>query len=358
MQPRLLTTNDYFKHFYFQEYGTGCGIETESQTGENYFWVQIFLPVDFFDLDKVERINFDPFLRNQISNIPDLIQVKFELFGIGSVGEVEAFVFKPWVVNIDNPILFQFFEDFHLFIPSVMFYNLIARLLFFEQLNQSDFDYIRILQDIPSTTFQRYGIDSLGVPRTIYSEKLVIEKMDEVDQVEISKFYADNWENITPALESKYFRPLLNTWFRIKLEEPESDFFGLRQKSKISTIGFLRLYNKNSSFTGGTSIEYIVEKAHRNKGYATQASLALINFMKAYSYAFSIGAEVKDDNEFSKRVLNTLGFSEVNQGHFSDDNFYLSLIESLKVIEEMFNKGELEVSILNQYISKYNRYFI
>jgi RimJ/RimL family protein N-acetyltransferase len=358
MRPKLLTTNEYFKHFYFQENGTGCGIETESQTGQHYFWVQIFLPINFFDLDKVERINFDPLLQNQLSNIPDVIQIKFELFGIGSVGEVEAFIFKPWVLNIDNPILFHFFEDFPLFIPSIMFYNLITRLLFFEQLNQYDFDHIRILLDIPSITFQRYGIDRIGVPRTIYSEKLIVEKIDEIDQNEISKFYADNWEKITPELESKYFRSSLNTWFKIKFEEPASDFFGVRQKSNIITIGFLRLYNKNSTFTGGMSIEYIVEKAYRNKGYATQASLALINFMRTYSYSFTLGAEVKDDNEFSKRVLNTLGFSEVNPGHFSDDNFYLSLIESLKVIEEMFKKGELEVSILNQYISKYNRYFI
>ena len=358
MQPRLLTTNEYFKGFYFQEPGTGCGIETESHSGENYFWVQVFLPVEFFNVENRELFNNDPYLGYALSNIPDQIQVKFELFGIGSIGDTEAFVFKPWVVNIDNPILFPFFEDFHLFIPSVLFYNLIGRLLFFEEINQTDFVYIRILQDIPSDTFQKYGVDRIEVPRTIHSENLLIEKMDDFDQVEIAKFYADNWEKITNELESKYFRPHLNTWFRIKAEESESDFFGLRQKSKILTIGFLRLYNKNNSFTGGTSIEFIIEKAYRNKGYATQASLALINFMKAHSYAFSLGAEVKDDNVFSKRVMNTLGFSEVNPGHFSDDNFYLSLIESLKVIEDMFNKGQLEVLIQNQYISKYNRYFI
>jgi RimJ/RimL family protein N-acetyltransferase len=357
MQPRLLTTNEYFKSFYFQEHGTGCGIETESYSGENYFWVQVFLPVEFFNLESVRLFNNDPYLGHALSNIPDQIQVKFELFAIGSIGDTEAFVFKPWVVNIDNPILFQFFEDFHLYIPSVLFYNLIARLLFFEEINQSDFVYIRILQDIPSDTFQRYGVDRIDVPRTIHSENLLIEKLDDFDQVEIAQFYAYNWEKITNELESKYFSPHLNTWFRIKAEESESDFLGLRQKSKLMTVGYLRLYNKNSTFTGGTSIEYIVDKAYRNKGYATQASLALINFMKKYSYAFTLGAEVKEDNEFSKRVLNTLGFSEVPGRNYSDDNFYLSLIESLKLIEDKFETGELDVSIMKKYISRYHRYF-
>ena len=50
MQPKLLTINDYFDHFSFQEYGTGCGIETEPKSGENYFYAQTFLPKDFFNL--------------------------------------------------------------------------------------------------------------------------------------------------------------------------------------------------------------------------------------------------------------------------------------------------------------------
>jgi RimJ/RimL family protein N-acetyltransferase len=334
MRIKLLTTNEYFKRFYFQESGTGCGIEIESHSGENYFWVQIFLPLDFFDLDNIKGLHLHPLL-------PDSIQIKFELIGVGSIVGTEAFIFKPWVVNLDNPNLFQFFEDFQLFIPSILFYNLLERLIFIEQFDIDDFEYIRVLKDISSKTFQKFGLDRRNVPKIIKSEKLVIEKLEEIDKVEISKFYTDNWLSIEPHLEIKYFRPSINTWFRIKSEELPTDFFELRKTSNSKTVGFLRLYNKNSSFTGGVSIEYIIDKAYRKKGYATQALLALINHMKTYSYAFALEAEVKMENEFSKKVLKRLGFSEVTQLNDSDDNFYLSLLENLKQIEGEFKIREI-----------------
>jgi len=356
MQPKLLTIKDYFERFNFQEYGTGCGIETEPESAENYLWAQTFLPKDFFNLDHPSLI-FNPFLRHQIEDIPDQVQVKFELFGIGSIGNVEAFVFKPWVVNVDNPMLFQLLEDFHLFVPNILFYNLIERLIFLEQIDPNVFKHIRILQDIPSNTFQRFGLDRSNVTKVIKSGKLEISRIDEVDKSEISKFYSDNWEGITPQLENKYFRPLLNTWFRITSEELNSQLFGLKQSTVKKTVGFLRLYNTNSSFTGGTSLEYIIEKAYRKKGYATQASLALIDYLKNHSYAISLGAEVNDNNEFSKKVLKRLGFSESKTGAFNSDNFGLSLFDKLKHMEENFIKGDIEVSMITKYVDKYDRYF-
>lgn len=356
MQPKLLTIKDYFERFNFQEYGTGCGIETEPDSGENYLWAQTFLPKDFFNLDHPSLI-FNPFLRHQIEDIPDQVQVKFELFGIGSLDDVEAFIFKPWVVNVDNPMLFQLLEGFHLFVPSTLFYNLIDRLIFLEQIDPSVFRHIRILQDIPSNTFQRFGLDRPNVPKVIKTGKLEISRLDEVDKSEISKFYSDNWEGITPQLENKYFRPLLNTWFRITSEELNSQLFGLKQSTIKKTVGFLRLYNTNSSFTGGTSIEYIIDKAYRKKGYATQASSALIDFLKKNSFAISLGAEVNDNNEFSKKVLKHLGFNESQSGPFNSDNFGLSLFDNLKALEENFDTGEIEVSVLNKYANKYSRYF-
>jgi RimJ/RimL family protein N-acetyltransferase len=356
MQPKLLTIKNYFDRFNFQENGTGCGFETEPESGENYLWVQTFLPKDFFNLDHPSLI-FNPFLRHQIEDIPDQVQVKFELFGIGSLDDVEAFIFKPWVVNVDNPMLFQLLEGFHLFVPSTLFYNLIERLIFLEQIDPNIFRHIRILQDIPSNTFQRFGLDRHKVPKVFKSDKLEISRLDEVDKSEISKFYADNWEGITPQLENKYFRPLLNTWFRITSEELNSQLFGLKQSTVRKTVGFLRLYNTNSSFTGGTSLEYIIDKAYRKKGYATQSSLALIDYLKNYSYAISLGAEVNDNNEFSKKVLKRLGFNESISGPFQSDNFGLSLFDNLKFLEENFDTGDIEVSVLNKYASKYSRYF-
>ena len=356
MQPKLLTTEDYFAYFSFQEYGTGCNVEQEPESGENYFCAETFLPKSYFDLDHPSLL-FNPFIRHQLDDIPDKIQIKFELFGIGSLDNVEAFIFKPWVINIDNPMLYQVLESFHLFVPNTLFYNLIERLIFLEQINPSNFKYIRILQDIPSNTFQKFGIDRVNIPKVIKSDKLEITRIDEINKNEILNFYSDNWEGITPELENKYFRPNQNTWFRVTSEEIDNQWFGLKQSTVKKTIGFLRIYNKNSSFTGGTSLEYIIDKSNRNKGYASQASLSLINYLKKHSYAISIGAEVNDNNAFSKKVLKKLGFSESKSGPFIDDNFNLSLLNNLKDLEKKFDSQVIEVSVLNKYANKYSRYF-
>jgi len=357
MQAKLLTIKDYFDRFNFQEYGTGCGIETEPESSENYLWAQIFLPKDFFNLDRPSLI-FNPFLRYQIDDIPDQVQVKFELFGIGCLDDVEAFIFKPWVVNVDNPRLFQLLENFHLFVPGILFFNLIERLIFLEQLDPNVFRHIRILQDIPANTFQRFGLDRPNIPKLFKSGKLEISRIDEVNKYEISKFYEDNWEGgISSQLENKYFRPLLNTWFRVTSEEVNSQLFGLKQSTVKKTVGFLRLYNTNISFTGGLSLEYIIAKAYRKKGYATQASLAIIDYLKKYSYAISLGAEVNDNNEYSKKVLKRLGFTESKSGLLNSYNYGLSLFDNLKYLEGKYYTGDIEFSVLKKYANKYNRYF-
>lgn len=106
MKAKLLTIKDYINYFSFQEYGTGCGIATESDSRENYFWAETSLPKDFFNLNHPSLID-NPFLRRLMEDIPDQVKVKFELFGIGIIDDVEAFVFKPWVVNIRNPEFFH-----------------------------------------------------------------------------------------------------------------------------------------------------------------------------------------------------------------------------------------------------------
>lgn len=345
MQARILTADDYFKYFNFNEPNTACGIEQEAESGENYFSAQIYLPKIFFDLDNL-AITFNPLFRMQMGSLPDKILLKIELFAIGSIGEKEAFVFKPWIIGIDNPILYNALENFHLFVPSTIFYNLLERLIFLEQLNQQQFEFIRILQDIPSVTFQRFGLDRLEVNRAIASKNLQISRIDEPNTNEITKFYDDNWQGLTSALQSKYFRPLLNTWFKVKLN------------TGGHTIGYIRLYNNNNSFTGGTSIEYIIEKSYRKNGYATESASALINFLRHNSYIMHLGGEVNDNNEYSIKVLRKLGFENINNnGQFSNDNFHLSLLGGLRQMEGQYKQNNLEFRVQKQYVDKYRRYF-
>ncbi len=333
MQPKILTVENYFSLFKFQEQETGCGIEQEPDSGENYFFAQTYFPKTFFNLDHPSLLS-NPFIRVQLADLPEKILVKLELIEIGSIQEKDAYIFKPWIIGIDNPMLCNFLESFHLFFPSTLLYNLMERLVFLEQLNLASFRQIRVLQDIPTNTFQRFGLDSRNVERTFESANLRISRIETPDKNEISEFYKQHWEGITNALEQKYFQPVLNTWFRVKL------------KSTDKTVGFVRLYNTNSSFTGGTSLEYIIDKAYRNKGYATESSLCVIDHLRKYSYAISLGGEVNDNNEYSIKVLKKLGFSATkSSGLFVSDNFYLSLLDPLKNVETEFENNNLELAV-------------
>jgi hypothetical protein len=79
--------------------------------------------------------------------------------------------------------------------------------------------------------------------------------------------------------------------------------------------------------------------------------------LKKYSYAISLGAEVNDDNEYSKIVLKRLGFTENNSGPINSDNYGLSLLNNLKHLEEKFDEENIEFTVLNKYANKYSRYF-
>ena len=344
MQPKILTVDNYFKYFNFNEQNTTCGIEREPESGENFFSAQIYLPKDFFNLDQ-SSFRFNPLMRFQLESLPDKILVKLELFAIGSIGKEEAFIFKPWIIGIDNPMIYGPLESFHLFFPSTLFYNFMERLIFLEQLNLDSFEHIRILQDIPTNTFQRFGLDKFNVEKQFNSKNLSISRIDNPNKTEILEFYNKNWEGLTDVLEHKYFRPLLNTWFRVNL------------KGQDKTIGFIRLYNNNSSFTGGTSIEYILDKSYRNKGFATESSLSVISLLKEKSYATYLGAEVNDKNEFSIKVLKNLGFAESKSSGMSSENFSLSLLEPLNILEREVENNNIEFGVQNQYARRYERYF-
>lgn len=357
MKVKLLTNKDYFKYFNILKDGTGCGIEKETETRENFLWAQTFLPKDFFEVAEPSPFSSE-FLRRHLVYIPNQVHVKFELFGIGRIDDVETFIFKPWVLNVDIPALYQYLENFHLYVPSLLFYNLIENMIFLDQLNQNDFKHIRVLQDISTDTFKKFGLDKSNVPKIINVGNLEILKLDEIDKLEITKFYTENWESLTPRLENMYFRPSLNTWFRITSEELNRHFFSFKQSIVKKTVGFIRLYNTNSKFTGGFSLEYIIDKAFRKRGYATRATLSIIDYLKNYSNAISISAQVNDNNDYSKKVLHSLRFSETDTGPFDSDNYYLSLLDNLIILEEKYNAGKTEVRVLNKYAIKYREYFL
>jgi RimJ/RimL family protein N-acetyltransferase len=344
MKPKKLSYKDYLKYFQFNRHETGCGVETERESWENFLWLQTFLPKNYFELNSFDFISntFMP-----VDSIPDEIHVKFELFGIGSIGNRKAFVFKPWIINIDNPNIYNNLEKLHLFIPDYLFYNLIERLIFIEQFNWDQLNNLRVLEDISETEFEQFGLNKPTVPEFFMTERLRITKISNFDTNEIKKFYQNNWDVIESNLEHKYFRPKYNVWF--KIEEVNSS----------NTIGYLRLYNSNSSFNGGSSIEYIVSKNKQGKGIATEATKGIISFLKKYSLIHNLGAEIQENNEKSINVLLKCGFVKSNSNNWViKENYFLNIVDKIDLeLSSQINEQKVNFSIQNIYAERYSRYF-
>lgn len=277
--------------------------------------------------------------------MPDTLLVSFGLVAKGNIGHKDAFVFRPWVnmQNNINPQFYGYFEDFLLFMPDTLFYNLIGRLLFMEQFTLTNFADVRIVQDIPHITFNRFGLDRVQVPSTIKTNNLELVRIaeSEINAEGIINFCQINGYEIADGLKHKYFRPKWNTWYEVKLQN--------------NLIGFIRLYNRNNTFNGGTSIEYVIEKSSRNKGYAIEATTGVINFLKVFSFAISVGAQV-NDNSASQRVVEKCGFSHKETGIWDDDNYTLSILDKLEHLINQSQQGLIDVTIDDYYAEKYDLY--
>lgn len=344
MIPKKLSYKEYLKYFQFNRHETGCGVQTEKESWENFLWLQTFLPKDYFDINPFSFIG-NPFMSE--NSIPNEIHIKFELFGIGTIGNRIAFVFKPWIINIDNPYVYNQLENFHLFIPDYLFYNLIERLIFIEQFNWEQLNNLRVLEDISVTEFEQFGLNKPTVPKFFTTERLRVTRILNPDTTQIKEFYKNNWEGIESNLEHKYFRPKYNIWF--KFEELNSN----------DVIGYLRLYNSNSSFNGGTFIEYIISKNKQNKGIATEAIKGMINFLKRYSLVHNLCAEVNDNNEKSINVLLKCGFVKSNSKDWiMKEDYFLNLVDKMDAeLISQLEEQKVDFSIQNVYAERYSIYF-
>lgn len=82
------------------------------------------------------------------SNIPDKLFFKFELYGQCTINGNPAFVFKPWIINVQNEIAARDLERFHLFLPSFFIQHLIDQHIFLEALQWKTIRNTRVLTDL------------------------------------------------------------------------------------------------------------------------------------------------------------------------------------------------------------------
>ncbi|MCB0743116.1 MAG: hypothetical protein KDC67_04370 [Ignavibacteriae bacterium] len=200
MKIKTLNYNEYLKYFEINRIDCGIGIEQDDEFPEYYLNAQTFLPKSYFDINPNihDSIYFWSFNENQI---PDEVLVKFELFGIGNIGENKAFIFKPWIVNIDNPYNCEYMEQFHLFMPDYIFYLIIDKAIFMEQFNWDQLSQLRVIKDIDKNEFKKFGLTTDTVetlPFTMKSHDLIIE----LDKSLQSKIKNDEAEH---TIKEKYY---------------------------------------------------------------------------------------------------------------------------------------------------------
>lgn len=357
MYNKILTVEDFNKNFTFHENDTGGDIGYEKNSMEYYLFLQVFLPIDFFNVK--EKLGFLNSLIFNQANFSERIKLKLELFGEGKIDNAKAYIFKPWVMNIDDSRLYYLFEDFFLFIPEKLFYHIVARLVFLNFLNPVDFKNIRILQDLDTKEFYKFGIDKKNIPRVIKSDRLEMIKVSDsdIDKVEIIDFFSKNEYELTDLVKSKYFTRNDNTWFKITIAFKERKFFGLINSKKHIIIGYIRLYNRPSQLTDGFFVEYVIKKEYRNKKYGKEAVKALLSYLGRYSFAMSLYAEVNDENLFSAQLLRRVGFIQKERDQIDNSNYKISLLDDLLDMEKRNEKNETLNIILDKYVKKYSRYF-
>lgn len=355
-QAILLPIDEYYKSLNLLEEGRNAGIETESGSFEKYFFLETILDKDLgfehsSDYNQLVNVEFI----YQIT--PQKVHYKLELWGIGTANEHNVFIFKPWAIGIKNEIQCKLLENFLLHIPATLFYNMICRFLFMGKLNINDFKNVRILKEIPLITFQNYGLDNDFVVGSIISKNIILSRIYKLatEKYEILDFYEKNWDGLPENLESKYFNPLYNVWFKvIPLEVDDDDNLDFDQEP----IGYLRLYHHNQTFTGGFGIEYLIDKTYRNHGYAKQIATEIIGYLIENSYSLILTAEVDDENIYSKKVLEATGFESVKTNAiFGNYNYSISLIDDIKELERQDKANNVNYKFKNKYFEIFDRYY-
>src|SRR3989338_3743909 len=105
-------------------------------------------------------------------------------------------------------------------------------------------------------------------------------------------------------LESRrlILKPVRKKWKR------NSYYFGIFLKENNILIGELELCHMNWWFDKAGEICYSIKKGYDGKGYATEASRAVINFCFKKLKFRKVYADTTPDNVASQKVLEKLGF--------------------------------------------------
>ena len=329
MKAKYLNFEDYNK--YFCDLSTSCGSEVVLiPPFEEYFVIQTDLPPTFFDESCYDRN----------------IKVKFELLCKCKTGDKVGYIFKPWVVNIQDPKLYSQFEQFIMILHEKLFFNMLVFYIWAEYYTINKFKRLRVISEIPNELFSCFGLNQKTIPIGYKTKNLIIKRKEQIDQNIIENFYKKNSVPINEQCKQKYFNERISKWFEIKL----------RENNKL--IGLLRIYQHG--YISGFFIEYLLAKEFRKMGLMSEALKSFIRYIKNNSYALRIGADVSDENYDSIKLLEKFGFEKLDiDSPLLQMNYSLDLIKNEIVeLEEAIDERKIAIKIDEQDFKKFKNYLL
>ena len=157
---------------------------------------------------------------------------------------------------------------------------------------------------------------------TLKTERLDLFNYEVKDAADLFELQTD------PVVMAYMDRPMPKDLAEVqqKIKEIRKDFenkkginWTIRLKGQSKVIGYIGFWNIDHK-NHRVEIGYSLKKEYWNKGLATEAAGALINFAFETLQAHSICANINPNNKPSRALLNKLGFRQ--EAYFREDYYH------------------------------------
>jgi hypothetical protein len=200
-KSKILSYQEYINYFDVNRMDCGNGIEPDNEFRDYYLFIQTYLPKSYFNIARPSMLDSFSFMGFNEKQIPDEVLVKFELIGKGEVENTKSFIFKPWIINIENQANSNHLEKFHLYMPDYIFYSIIDKAIFMEQFNWNQLSQLRVLKDVDKNEFKKFGLTT----ETVETMNFTTRSNESI--IETDKSLQKKIKSIKPkfSIEEKYY---------------------------------------------------------------------------------------------------------------------------------------------------------
>ncbi|MBX7205780.1 MAG: GNAT family N-acetyltransferase [Bacteroidia bacterium] len=163
--------------------------------------------------------------------------------------------------------------------------------------------------------------------QTLYTPGLVLRPVEEGDRQKVFEGFSNpevtRYFDITyPTYESTSVQM---EWYASNRKEQSGFAWAVCDKSSGEVMGVFSIYFINRKHQRA-ELGYWLLPPYWNKGFATEALMAIISYAKNKLYLHRLSAEIEPANTASKKLLQKLGFKrdgilrdyEIKNGQFQD----------------------------------------